>query len=229
MAYPINNYSFEIGNVKLEIQSTANDSLVVKSTDFFYVCPDCGYSIASDEESKLKNYDDYRVGVGRIERTKDKHNNPFGRGKCSNTSLKKYCLHHEFKTDVAKISFGCDTSDYATMLSVMYAMLNSFAGKLNIERRDIKACLRYKKTNGKMEHQIIIYDGVPGGAGHSRRLVTEDGDVLKAVIKHAIESLENCQCEPSCYRCLRSYENQKIHENLNRDKALQFLKKFEAS
>jgi ATP-dependent helicase YprA (DUF1998 family) len=128
---------------------------------------------------------------------------------------------------VAKISFGCDTSDHETMLSVMYALLNSFAGKLNIERRDIKACLKYKKTNGKMEHQIIIYDGVPGGAGHSRRLVTQDGDVLRDVIKYAVESLGNCQCEPSCYRCLRSYENQKIHEKLNRDKALQFLKKFE--
>jgi ATP-dependent helicase YprA (DUF1998 family) len=228
-AYPINKYTFQVGNITLDIESTANDSLVVKSTDFFYVCPNCGYSIASDEEGKLRGYDDYRVGVGRIERTKDKHNNPFGRGKCSNTSLKKYCLHHEFKTDVAKISFSCDTSDHATMLSVMYALLNSFAYKLNIERRDIKACLKYKKTNGIMKHQIIIYDGVPGGAGHSRRLVTEDGDVLRDVIKYAVESLERCQCEPSCYRCLRSYENQKIHEKLNRDKALQFLKKFEVS
>ncbi|MDD3960511.1 MAG: DEAD/DEAH box helicase [Bacteroidales bacterium] len=223
-AYPISKYEYEFENIKLEVESTANDSLVVKSTDFFYVCPKCGYSIASDESSKLKEYDYMGIGCGHIENNKDGHKNPFGKGKCNNTSLIRYCLHHEFKTDVAKISFGCDTSDYATMLSVMYALLNSFANELNIERRDIKACLTFKRTNGKMEHKIIIYDGVPGGAGHSRRLVTENGDVFKAVIKRAINLLNTCECSPSCYRCLRSYENQKNHEILDREKALNFLK-----
>lgn len=225
-AYPINKYNYQFDNVRLEVESTANDSLVVKSTDFFYVCPKCGYSIASDEISKLKEYEDYRIGVSKIERlrnTKNGHKNPFGKGTCSNVALSKYCLHHEFKTDVAKITFGCDTSDNATMLSVMYALLNSFANELNIERRDIKACLAYKVTSGRMEHKIIIYDAVPGGAGHSRRLVTQDGQVLQAVIKRAIKSLRTCECEPSCYRCLRSYENQKIHEILDRKKALSFL------
>jgi len=223
-AYPISKYEYEFENTKLELESTANDSLVVKSTDFFYVCPKCGYSIASDEVSKLFEYEDYKSGVNRIEKNNNGHKNPFGKGTCSNTSLERYCLHHEFKTDVAKISFGCDTSDYPTMLSVMYALLNSFAYELNIERRDIKACLTYKTTIGRMEHKIIIYDSVPGGAGHSRRLVTEDGEVLKAVIKRAIKILDTCKCSPSCYSCLRNYENQKIHEILDREKALNFLK-----
>lgn len=223
-AYPISKYEYEFQNIKLEVESTANDSLVVKSTDFFYVCPKCGYSIASDEASKLSEYEDYKYGVTRIEKNTAGHKNPFGRGKCVNTSLIRYSLHHEFKTDVAKISFGCDTSNYPTMLSVMYALLNSFAHELNIERRDIKACLTYKITRGRMEHKIIIYDAVPGGAGHSRRLVTEDGEVLKAVIMRAVNLLDTCKCSPSCYRCLRNYENQKIHEMLDRENALIFLK-----
>ena len=228
-ASSINKYDYEFNDIKLEVESTTNDSLVVKSTEFFYVCPKCGYSIASDEVSKLSEYEDYRVGVTRIEKNNNKHKNPFGKGKCTNNSLTKYCLHHEFKTDVAKISFGCDTSDYATMLSVMYALLNSFANELNIERRDIKACLTYKRTNSKMEHKIIIYDAVPGGAGHSRRLITKDGEVLRAVIKRALTLLHTCECSPSCYRCLRNYENQRIHEILDREKALNFLKQFNKS
>lgn len=227
MAFPISKYEFKIANINLIVESTANDSLVVKSTDYFYVCPKCGYSIANDEKGELKKYEDYRDGASRIEKTKNEHKNPFGRGKCSNTSLKRYYLHHEFKTDVAKISFDCDTSDYSTMLSVMNALLNSFSNELNIERRDIKACLTYKVNNGKMEHKIIIYDAVPGGAGHSRRFSTEDGGVLNSVIKRAIKLLETCECEPSCYRCLRNYENQKTHEILDRIKALNFLKQFE--
>ncbi len=227
--FPISKYEFEFENIIVEVESTVNDSLVVKSTDFFYVCPKCGYSIASDEMSKLEEYEDYKSGVSLIAKNKNGHKNPFGKGKCSNTSMAKYCLHHEFKTDVAKISFNCDTSVQATMLSVMYALLNSFANELNIERRDIKACLTYKRTNSKMEHKIIIYDAVPGGAGHSRRLVTEDGKVLKAVLKRAINLLNTCECSPSCYRCLRNYENQKIHEILDREKALNFLKQLDKS
>jgi len=223
-AYPISKYDYEFENIKLEVESTANDSLVVKSTDFFYVCPKCGYSIASDEASKLSEYADYKSGVPRIEKNNNGHKNPFGKGKCSDTSLIRYCLHHEFRTDVAKLSFGCDTADLAQMLSVMYALLDSFAHELNIERRDIKACLTFKIKSRKLEHKIIIYDAVPGGAGHSRRLVTEDGQVLKAVIQRAINLLETCECSPSCYRCLRNYENQKIHEILDREKALNFLR-----
>ena len=109
------------------------------------------------------------------------------------------------------------------MLSVMYALLNSFSEVLNIERRDIKACLTYKKKNGVMEHKIIIYDAVPGGAGHSRRLVTKNGNVFKDVVRNAVKTLSSCECSPSCYRCLRSYENQKVHGILNREKALAFL------
>ncbi|MDR0970389.1 MAG: DEAD/DEAH box helicase [Lentimicrobiaceae bacterium] len=231
-AYPISQYNYNFENINIEVESTGNDSLVVKSTEFFYVCPKCGYSIASDETSKLKDYEDFHDGVAKIERLKNArngHKNPFGKGTCSCTTLHKYCLHHEFRTDVAKISFGCDTSDQATMLSVMYALLNSFANELSIERRDIKACLTYKKESGRMEHKIIIYDAVPGGAGHSRRLVTEDGAVLRAVIKRAINLLETCECTPSCYRCLRSYENQRIHEILDREKALAFLKQLDKS
>jgi ATP-dependent helicase YprA (DUF1998 family) len=223
-AYPIDKFDYQCGKAKVHVESTANDSSVVKSTDFFYVCSKCGYSIASDEVGKLFEYEDYKHGVSRIEKTKNKHDNPFGKGKCDGTILNRFCLHHEFKTDVAKLTFDYDTSDQETMLSVMYALLNSFANTLNIEKRDIKACLTYKRENGKMEHKIIIYDAVLGGAGHSRRLVTKGGEILRKVIKNAVELLDTCKCEPSCYRCLRNYENQKIHETLDRQKALAFLK-----
>ena len=219
----ISTSTYTMGSISVQIESTANDSLVVKSTNHFFVCPKCGYSIASDETSKLKKYEDYEPYCSKISKTSEKHSNPFGKGYCAETTLNRYYLHHEFKTDVAKISFSCDTSDYSAMLSVMYALLNSFSEVLNIERRDIKACLTYKKKNGVMEHKIIIYDAVPGGAGHSRRLVTENGNVFKDVVRNAVKTLSSCECSPSCYRCLRSYENQKVHEILNREKALAFL------
>jgi len=224
-AQQIKEHDYIFNDIEIKVESTSEDSLVVKSTDYFYVCPLCGYTIAKDEISKLSKYSDYKSMVEKIQNG-DKHENPFGRGECENTTLSKYWLHHEFKTDVAKITFNTDTSSMATMLSVMYALLKSFTNTLNIEHRDMKACLTYKKENSKREHKIIIYDDVPGGAGHSRRLVTQDGAILKKVIENAITLLDNCDCEPSCYKCLRSYENQKIHETLNRQLALNFLQRF---
>lgn len=221
-AYPIENYTYQFGKTKIQVESTGNDSLVVKSTEGFYVCRKCGYAIACDEKSKLNKYSDYKRGVRNIQ-TGEKHGNPFGKGECDNTELELFWLHHEFKTDVAKITFETDTSDLDTMLSVMYALLNAFADTLSIEKRDVKACLTYKYINGQLSHKVIIYDAVPGGAGHSRRLVTQDGDVLRQVIVKAIQILSSCDCEPSCYKCLRNYENQKIHEILDRKKAWDFL------
>ena len=61
-----------------------------------------------------------------------------------------------------------------------------------------------------LDLSIIIYDSVPGGAGHSRRLVTQDGKMLHSIFMSALKSMKSCNCDPSCYNCLRSYENQKM-------------------
>lgn len=61
------------------------------------------------------------------------------------------------------------------------------------------------------------------GAGHTRRLVTHDGKMLYKIITIALAIMEQCSCEPSCYNCLRSYENQKIHDKLDRKLASEFL------
>jgi ATP-dependent helicase YprA (DUF1998 family) len=80
-----------------------------------------------------------------------------------------------------------------------------------------------KIIRSKINYSIIIYDAVPGGAGHTRRLVTPDGKMLYKILKVALKKMEDCNCEPSCYNCLRSYENQKIHDELDRKLAAKFL------
>lgn len=156
---------------------------------------------------------------------KKPHPSLYGRHECDCHELKRYSMHHIFNTDVAKINFSCDTSDYKTMVSVMYAILYAFSDYLNIERKDIKACLSWKVIDHVIHYSIIFYDAVPGGAGHSRRLVTNDGQLLRTVFRKAFKNMTSCNCNPSCYNCLRSYENQKIHEDLDRNLAAEFLAK----
>lgn len=222
-AKKINSIKFKINNIEIEIESTTNDSLLVKSTNSFYVCPKCGFSYAEDETipndqtatSKMKNH------VPKITTT-TKHENTYG-SKCTCTDLKRYTLHHIFNTDVAKINFGCEASDYKTMISTTYALLYATCDYLNIERKDLKACLHWNFVNGKKQYSIIFYDAVPGGAGHSRRLALNNDELFIKIIKIAYENMVNCNCSPSCYNCLRSYENQRIHDDLDRMAAAKFL------
>ena len=225
-ARTIDKYKYLFNSIEVQVESTANDSLLVKSYSNFYVCPLCGYAVADDETIGDKEAEkQMRDGMLKVTTVKA-HESLFGQYNCNCKEFVRRSLHHEFKTDVAKISFKCNTSDYNTMVSVMYALLNAMAIDLNIERRDIKACLSAKLVNGILDLSIVIYDSVPGGAGHSRRLVTNDGKMLHKIFMSALKSMSECSCDPSCYNCLRSYENQKIHDLLDRRLAIDFLKQF---
>jgi ATP-dependent helicase YprA (DUF1998 family) len=67
----------------------------------------------------------------------------------------------------------------------------------------------------------VIFDTVPGGAGHAQRI----SDALPELFAAALERVENCECGPetSCYICLRSYSNQYFHEQLSRGAAANIL------
>ena len=94
---------------------------------------------------------------------------------------------------------------------------------MGIERTDIKGCLFYTSVDGCMIFSVVLYDAVAGGAGHVRRIVTADGQAFQQVLAKAISVVDSCNCDSSCYRCLRNYYNQKIHDNLNRKQASAFL------
>lgn len=225
-AKTIDKHYFSFNGIELKVESTTNDSLMVKSSANFYVCPTCGYSVAEDEGIGEKKVEaQMRNGDLRVETAKS-HESLFGQYDCKSKYLDRRSLHHVFKTDVAKITFNCDTSNYNMMISVVYAILNAIAKDLNIERRDIKACLSPKMLDFRLQYSIIIYDAVPGGAGHSRRLVTKDGKMLYSILMSALSNMKKCKCDPSCYNCLRSYENQKIHDQLDRNAVIEFLQQF---
>ena len=75
-----------------------------------------------------------------------------------------------------------------------------------------------------MVYSIVLYDAVAGGAGHVRRIVTEEGAAFQRVLAKAISVVDDCKCDSSCYNCLRNYYNQKIHDNLSRQSASSFFR-----
>ena len=58
---------------------------------------------------------------------------------------------------------------------------------------------------------LTFIDAAVGGSGFLDRAVTE----LHLVAARTIEHLDHPNCETACYRCLKSYQNQRHHEHLS--------------
>lgn len=212
--------TFEInGDSKIQMETSANDALMVVCNDSFYVCDKCGYSVSSSSEKNAK-------GFNANKRSYEK-NHETSWGRMCKGKLYQSRLCHSFKTDVVKLVFGtAQAKSDETMLSVMYALLEALSMALDIERTDIKGCLHKVRYERGLIYEIVLYDAVAGGAGHVRRLVTDECDVFQEVVQRAINLTKNCNCDPSCYNCLRNYYNQSFHDMLNRQMAYQFLEHY---
>ena len=221
---------YNINDKEIVLKSTENDQILVTSKSAFYVCPLCGFTYGildniKDSNGKKDKDVARQLAMGnscKFIKPKKEHKNSFGQT-CKCELLNRYFLYHVFNTDVLIMEFDNLSSDEDVMISVMYALLNAISHELDIERTDISACLKYTTNNHGVGYNIVFYDAVAGGAGHVRRLLEDKGISLTKVFDYAIKKLDSCSCETSCYNCLRTYENQKVHDKLDRKKAIEFL------
>lgn len=208
---------FQKQNRRYEIAFSQNDEMAVLNRSNFYVCDSCGYThLANTGFQKIMVKSHYRSnGV-----------------KCINENLARFSLGYRFDTDVVQIRF-CWPSirSYEQALSLLYGIMKGTCSYLNIEEKDIAGCLQYffNKDTKSGSYTIILYDKTPGGAGHVKRL--NDADVFEAVLFETKRIVENCNCggeqkDTSCYNCLRSYSNQRVHDILQRRYVLEFLEDF---
>ena len=126
-------------------------------------------------------------------------------------------LGHEYLTDVVEITLpGLHNEPIAR--SVLYALLES-AQRLGISRDDVDGTARRFNRD---QLSLVLFDTVPGGAGHARRL----GANLRELAEAALDRVSKCECgdDTSCYSCLRSYGNQMWHEQLSRGAASTVLR-----
>jgi ATP-dependent helicase YprA (DUF1998 family) len=201
---------------QIELQNSRQDELAVLNTSKFYVCETCGFTdLDTTCFTSIK---------------KGKHKNPSGYI-CSKETLKKYSLGYRFETDVTQIKFlSPSLSDWAEAISVLHAVIRGTSSFLCIEQSEISGCIQYfqQEYSDNPNYSLILYDKTPGGAGHIRRL--DNASDLEEILKETLQLLERCSCggetgDSSCYSCLRDYYNQRVHDELNRGKAIKFLRK----
>ena len=124
-------------------------------------------------------------------------------------------LGHQYLTDVLELSLPFPTTPPEAR-SALYALLAAMPD-VGIPVGDVDGTLRQGPNRSS---SLIVFDTVPGGAGHVRRVC----DRLPVLITGALRAA-TCDCEEraSCYGCLRTYHNQRFHEELARGDALTVL------
>ena len=75
------------------------------------------------------------------------------------------------------------------------------------------------KSNDHQRISLTFVDPSLGGTGYLRRI----GDELHLVARAAMEHLDHTGCQTACYRCLKSYSNQRHHSFLQWPIALPHL------
>lgn len=177
----------------------------------FRVCASCGFA----EPTPLPQAQKRRQGQV------PSHKNP-RTGKSCKGLIQTHHLGHRFITDVLELRFDgllVSNPDYSLWWSVLFALLEGASEALGIRRDDLDGTI-YRRP-GTSIPALVLFDNVPGGAGHVRRIADEP--IL--TFQTAFERLDRCECgeETSCYECLRNYRNQAYHDQLRRGSARDFL------
>ena len=195
----------------ITIETSTNDELLVMNKSSFNICPVCGYS-------------DIIKGKVITPTSLKKHKN-YRQFDCSCEELTQIKLGHRFQTDVARFTIpmlgSLTKEDYAIALSFMYAFLEGISIGLGIERNDIEGVLELNLE--QHSYDILIYDNVPGGAGHVKRLVEKNAVITSLNAAYVKVSQQCCDENTSCYNCLRNYYNQAKHSKLKRKYARDFI------
>lgn len=113
---------------------------------------------------------------------------------------------------------GLDRDGSSFWRSLTYALLAAASDVIDIDRSELDGLFR-PVENDYNRAEIVIYDNVASGAGHSKKIAEMFDDVLK----RTLELVSSCSCGASCYNCLRTYSNQSFHAELDRRLVRRFL------
>lgn len=188
----------------------------------FQICERCGYmrpaSFSTSSAKKSKTGKGSESGAHKTKTGRD----------CSNNYLYPVHFGYDFMTDVLELRLPSlsgalpQYEDVDLWHSVLYAILEGASISLGIARSEINGCLYYNDKDNMHLPSLILYDEVPGGAGHVKRIAEQLADVIYQA-EQKVAGQCGCGGETSCYGCLRNFSNQFYHERLSRGLAHAYL------
>jgi hypothetical protein len=130
-------------------------------------------------------------------------------------------LGTSFTSDVLELSFlidGLKSEPDEAWESMMWAITTAASRMLEIPETELGGTMY--KADG-CNRAIMLYDSVPGGAGHTLQLSGE----VEQLVSTAYEIVADCDCgeDTCCYGCIANYYNQARQAKLSRGAAKRIL------
>lgn len=134
------------------------------------------------------------------------------------------CLGMDFITDILLLSLRFDPPvrlapgllpTEIALRTLSEALATAACDVLGLEPGEVQADFRAAQNDAGQngyEAEVYLYDTLPGGAGFSRLA----GERASEVFRTALDTLSRCDCDVSCYKCLRSFKNKFEHDRLDR-------------
>lgn len=203
--------TIELGGVPIIARASRRGWVTVfnrgRSGRGFSYCSWCGY--ASDEPP------------GRPKKGKQpSHPRPNSDKRECTGPIRAIDLGHRYLTNVMEMEVPLDASTAdrdVTALSTLHGLIAALPA-IGVAQGDVGGSLSVSPAGLR---SIVMFDEVPGGAGHTRYIRQH----LRELVAAAIQRLDECNCgrDTSCYGCLRTYTNQRDHDRLVREPALDVL------
>ncbi len=181
----------------------------------FNYCAKCGRIEPGDFDPAMR-----RLKFGETH-PRPRPNRPKEQEQCDGNPS-KIVLGNEFDTDVAVFRLGLprdwslDPARSATTIaarSAVEALRRAACAMEDLEPNDIDGDFRFAPSSA--DHQFIdlyLYDQAAGGAGFVKAAARDPHKLVDA----ALALLDGCDCDDSCYQCLRSYRNRYDHALFDR-------------
>jgi hypothetical protein len=190
--------------------------------DGFAMCTRCGFAM-SEESSNQK-------GIQNLPSRFSDHASVFStraEDRCWPKTLQDFpvlrnrVLAARERTDILILDWPGDISNEAALFSLGRALLLAGTRLLELDSRELGLSIKALRTG---EPGILLYDTVPGGAGHCLELLNlnriwldEARNILVGSASHDVS------CRRACLECLLDFAGQFYADRLDRKGALELL------
>ena len=183
----------------------------------FVTCKHCGKStskpnfVSSDSNDKKFHY-------GFCKHREENYNN------APNDIFEEVYLYRTVKTEAIKIllpvqEFLNEATQQMFKAGLQLGLKKYYKGNPDHVAFDFYS--EYNIANQRFDRYLVAYDTIPGGTGYLQKLF--DPQEFTTLLTEAYNAIKDCTCKSKgkdgCYRCILSYSNQYIREDLSRTSA----------
>ena len=182
----------------------------------FVTCVYCGKSTSKPQE--VINFPNKKFHYGYC---KHKETNYSGK---SNDIFKEVYLYRKVKTESLKIllpvqEFQNESTQLMFKSGLELGLKKYYKG--NPSHIGFEFYSEHNKSTGRFDRYLVMFDKVPGGTGYLQKLFGPKE--FTELLTKSYESIRDCSCKnegkDGCYRCILSYSNQYIRDELSREHA----------